>query len=257
MSSEFYVTLASNAHSESKIGDFRTKLANVLVFPVSYEVALTSIIYPATHDIITHSVESDNFHENEVKMSIFGEQHSFSIPPCSFSNGEDLVGIVNYQFLKNYLVWNNGKGSKDALIHYNKYTNRCSIAKIEGISQIKFSQRIAYFLGIDCELEHFPYFGKYSINHGSDFMFIYVNGLVEPQILSNSKVPLIKVISLPPGHGENVEISFNRPTYVPVQVREVENIWIQIKNDRNELIPFNSGKILMVLHFRPTRSQLY
>ncbi|PIC11795.1 hypothetical protein B9Z55_028851 [Caenorhabditis nigoni] len=162
---DFYITLVSNAQSESTISNFKTNLPTPIIFNKSYEVALTSIIYPTSHDLISKNRENDGGYENEF--------HVF----------------------------------------YEKLAKTIS---------------------------KFPTVGEYSMFSGSDLMYVYSEGLVEPQVVSHMKVPLLKVIGITAKNMGNVEQSFTNPLYVPVRCKEANQIGIQIKNDRDHFIPFNS-----------------
>ena len=55
-------------------------------------------------------------------------------------------------------------------------------------------------------------------------------------------------------YGTNVHTSFRNLQYVPVKVNSFETIEMDIKNDRNENVSFESGKSIATLHFRLRRS---
>ena len=40
------------------------------------------------------------------------------------------------------------------------------------------------------------------------------------------------------------------PIYIPLNRREIKDIEVQICDDTGELVPFDSGKSLMMLHFK-------
>jgi len=48
--------------------------------------------------------------------------------------------------------------------------------------------------------------------------------------------------------------SYTTPHYVPVKRSNIDTIEIDIKTDSGEAIQFNSGKLLIKLHFRPQQN---
>ncbi|CAO4361644.1 unnamed protein product [Caenorhabditis nigoni] len=253
--SDFYITLVSNAQSESTILNFKTNLPSTLNFNKPYEVALSSIIYPPSHDLISRNLETDGKYENEFfvtfKENNVEKQVKCSIPNCSFTSSTELVSILNYTLQNTLIRETNDTKLKIEIFTYDPLFKRVKVRNNPKVSKIELSDRLAYFLGIDKILEKLPVTGQYSVYTGSDLMYIYSDGLVEPQTISHMKVPLLKVITISTKNTGDVDQSFTNPIYVPVRPKYVDRIGIQIKNDRDNFIPFNSGKIVVVLHFRP------
>jgi hypothetical protein len=251
MNSPFFITLASNASENSHIGNFKTTLPYAINLRCPYEIALHSIILPLSQDIITNFPETNGFLENQVVLTYMSD--SLFVPTCSFTTGQELVSVINNSIKKQLDIITNGKG--EAPLSYDRLTKRCHIRLVDNLSKIQFSERLAYFLGLEGQITAFPCDAKFAVCLGYDLAYIYANDLIEPQILCNVKAPVLKVISLPPGNGENIEINVTKPQYLPLRDNELKNITIQIKNDKNQIIPFNSGKTLLVLHCRPIRNQ--
>ena len=84
-------------------------------------------------------------------------------------------------------------------------------------------------------------------------MYLYTD-IVEPQLVGDSKVSLLKVIKCDGEFGENVSVNILNPQYVPVTVKSFETIEIDIKDDTQENVPFEFGKLVVTLHFRQRRS---
>jgi hypothetical protein len=253
MNSPFFITLASNASENSHIGDFKISLPYAITLRCQYEIALHSIILPLSQDIITSFPESNGFMENQINLTFNSEVYSVFVQNCSFTSGAELASIINNAIKKRLDVITNGKGESPLV--YDRLTKRCHLRLVDNLTEIQFSERLAYFLGYNRTVSSFPCDAKFAVCMGHDLAYIYANDLVEPQILCNVKAPILKVISLPPGNGENIEINVTKPQYLPLRTNELKTIWIQIKNDKNQVIPFNSGKTLLVLHCRPLRNQ--
>ncbi|CAO4362541.1 unnamed protein product [Caenorhabditis nigoni] len=255
---DFYITLVSNAQSTSSISNFDTQLPTTLHFDREFEVGLSSIIYPTTHDLISNLPEEDGGYENEFiiwyKRPNSGlERLKCKIRNCTFSTPTELVDILNHTASAVVDKIQNTTNTKLELFEYKHLFKRILIKAQPTIAQVFLSARLAYFIGHDREIKHLPMLGKYSTFSGSDLMYVYSENMVEPQIISHMKVPILKVINMNTGNGTNVEQTFTKPLYVRVRPSYLSQIGIQIKNDRDHFIPFNSGKVVVVLHFRPVK----
>lgn len=47
-----------------------------------------------------------------------------------------------------------------------------------------------------------------------------------------------------------------RSQYIPVSRKQFETIEVNIKHDTEELVPFEFGKVLLTLYFRPNQPPL-
>ena len=64
------------------------------------------------------------------------------------------------------------------------------------------------------------------------------------------KAPLLRVVDSGGGTGDVVTRYYERPRYIPLQKKNFEAIQIVIRDDLGEKIQFESGKVLLTLHFR-------
>ena len=102
---------------------------------------------------------------------------------------------------------------------------------------VQFTGDIAAILGFaqDCCIEKktsSPYTAD--INGGFSSLYVYTD-IVDPQFVSDVKVPLLRIVNIQGDYGTNVHTS-------------------DIKNDRNENVSFESGKSIATLYFRLRRS---
>ncbi|EGT34181.1 hypothetical protein CAEBREN_29981 [Caenorhabditis brenneri] len=222
---DFYVTLVSNAHSDSTISNFQSSLPSTLRFNRPYEVALSSIIYPNSQDLISNNLESDGRYENEFIVVFNNKKVKCKVQNCSFSTPAQLVDILNYTYQKKVkTVTNSIDKEKDLLFTYKPLFRTVTIENLKHVTQVELSDRLSYFLGVEKISTKLPTTGQYSMFSGSELMYIYSDGLVEPQTISHMKAPLLKIISISPGNDRNVEESFTNPLYVQVRAREVDRI---------------------------------
>lgn len=250
---DFYCTLMSDTNSDDVIGDFRVKLPQTLHFPGRYEVALTDIIYPYTFDNITSKHESEGqFRENSMFVTLHGGEGktvtlNVEIAAGNYSSPEKLVAAVNEALRE--AIQKAFRPESDEIVTYDSTTRKCTVDIEPPLVSVHFSQKLAYVLGIPRFIRTRQIVGTHPVHTARDLMFVY-SDVCTFQILSNIMAPLLKVVAVDGEPGQNVEVSVLRPHYVPVRLSEVENIHIQIKNGLDEIIPFHSGRVCVVLHFR-------
>jgi hypothetical protein len=78
-------------------------------------------------------------------------------------------------------------------------------------------------------------------------LYVYTN-IVRYQVVGNSQLPLLRIVD-----AKNLEhqSTFANPYYLPVSVKELNEIGCFLYNSRGELIDFNpGGRTVAVLHFR-------
>jgi len=256
MPDSFYVYLLSNTHDGNRIGDFRVQCANPVVLEGQYEVALTHIVYPYNFDVITDKLE-ENFSPQNSVFDTFEDCRVAEgrVPTKNYESGEELVAMVNYALKTVRLVTDNSAVTDSRLedaFTFDAMTGRCSV--VVEVKKIQPSRKLAYLLGFD-----HPVLGKgfqeaqHPVHLCQDLMFIYTN-IVDYQMISNVMAPLLKMLCMKGKYGHSSEVSFDWPQYVPVLKNEFDTIKIELKNDKDEIINFHSGKVAMTLHFRRKRT---
>ena len=245
----------SNTHEGELIGDFRVRLPAPLRFSGRYECALTEIIYPHTFDNLSEREEDAEYRENTVYIEYLnhkGELRSsrLEIPSGNYPHAEKLVNTLN-QRLRDALQRDAGVLLSDLpLISFDHVTNKCWLNVLLPAVAVSFSKKLAYVLGVDRHVRLKESFsGRHPVHTAKELIFVYAD-CCEFQILSNVMCPLLRVIAASGEFGTNVEHSIVRPHYIPVRSNDIDSIRIQLKNDQNETIPFHSGKVCIVLHFR-------
>ncbi len=124
------------------------------------------------------------------------------------------------------------------------------------VKEVGFSTHLQYMLGLQEAMVRAgeDLLGKYipDLNGGFYALHVYCN-LVEPQIVGSTTAPLLRLVNIEGRHGSIVEKMFQAPHYVPVNSKEISRIDIEIKDDNNNLVPFDFGKAVVKLHFRKRR----
>src|SRR2546425_11711326 len=68
--------------------------------------------------------------------------------------------------------------------------------------------------------------------------------------VGNIKAPLLRVVDSGGAAGDVVTRYYERPRYIPIQKKSFDTVQIIIRDDLGEKILFESGKVLLILHFR-------
>ena len=114
------------------------------------------------------------------------------------------------------------------------------------------SEQLQYMLGYETRvLKEDGEEAKYppDLKAGIATLYVYSN-IIEPQIVGNTCVPLLRIVHVHGIPGEFIEKIYTSPHYLPVIVKDLETINIAIKSDSGQFIGFNSGKTVVQLHFR-------
>ena len=81
---------------------------------------------------------------------------------------------------------------------------------------------------------------------------IYVYGdIVESSVVGDSFSKLLRVVSVPNTEfGGTEQRIYGNPSYFPVEKKEFQTIEIDIKDDTGSTLKFESGRVVVVLHFK-------
>lgn len=247
----FYIFLLSNAQDNNHIGNFSVRLARAIKLDGPYEVALTNIIFPLTYDNVTEGVQDGQIDQNgivvEMQEGDAVRLEQVSIPPANYDSTATLVQKINECFK---LQFNERFPDIAPMFHYDSITRRCKVTFRHRFGKILLSQNIAYLLGLPTLLRENVLNAPYPSHTANEFMFIYCD-ILDLQMVSNVMAPLLRIVTMKGQPGENCELEFDHPQYVPVLKSYFDNIKIELKNDLDRIIKFHSGKVAMTLHFRP------
>lgn len=258
----FYMYLPSNgSHSyfpNNKIASFQTKIPKRLKFnPNEFEVGLAEFTFINSIRSIT-SVRDCLL---TVTVMYKGKLCAFKllIPNIRYSSINHLVSEIKKTIAGRKHLEDGQMNSLDRqqLIHFadidfDTVTNRVNInVKIDSYQLIiseKLS-RILRFCG-NCTFET----GNNTSEQPPDLLcgmhhiFVYCD-IIQPQIVSSSIVPLLRMVNISGDDGKAVTSTF-RPYYLPLSRTEFDVITILLCNEFGEIIHFDEGQSTVTLHFR-------
>lgn len=246
----FYVTLPSNASlnvfKTNTSSCFRVDLAQHLNLDGAWEVALTEISYPYTW----LNLPNDKAYF-ECRRKGDAEQRSDNVVKTKIRAGfyEDA------ETLRTEIEACLRRIGSDIYLKYHPIVKKFEFTA-GGIYQLRFFPPLAYMLGVPAgvwqrfERKFAPY--PSDIKAGCYHLFCY-SDIAALQLVGDSYSPLLRTVKIEGNYGDIVTLSFNKPDYIPVARRQIENIHIEIKTDQNEPVNFTYGKTIVKLHFRPVK----
>jgi hypothetical protein len=120
------------------------------------------------------------------------------------------------------------------------------------VERVEMSAQLAYIMGFShpilTKTTEAPFVPD--MKGGVSSFFIYSPGLIEPVIMGDVTVPVLRIVNIRGLADENVE-----ETYMPIQyhkllVKEISEITIQIRTPSGALMPFQYGTCTLTLHFK-------
>ena len=291
--SDFFLTLPSNVTKEDKTNNFSVRLPKTIRLDGQWEAALVEIQYPYSWKNISGGFDSHDMTDNWIDITFKnGFVVTVFVPPGYYSDVNELLKAIDYgkeqasekitkTFKYHYMdkkieeisepkllsgaiipeiLPEHAKDVYEFLINFDKTIKRTSLKLNPGkITQVQISEKLKYMLGF----EYDKFFisrtlAKYLPDMKNGFYSLYVYcDLVDPQIVGNSVVPLLRHVHVSGLHGEIIEKIFQSPHYLPVIKKEIDRIKIEIKDDRYQFVPFDFGKVVAKLHFRKKHRKLF
>ena len=89
------------------------------------------------------------------------------------------------------------------------------------------------------------------LRRGFESLYVY-SSMVEPRVVGDKIVPLLRIVPITGRHGEMVTTRFDH-----VMSREFGTIETEIRDDTGRPVPFERGKVTVTLHFRRRSTGLF
>ena len=235
---DFYVYLPSNTLflSDNKASKYVTKLAKELNLGSRWECCLKEIHYPRSWNTLTG--DEGNFYVHRLSVNVWEMK---SIPTGYYSDGQQIVNALNHS-LKSI------KASVQLLEH-------SGIVKllIPADLELVFAEPLSSLLGMPHSNQYCrnTFYGTYPINttRGIDALYVY-SDVIQTKLVGNASVPLLSVVPLRGAFGEMAYKEYASPVYSPLAKHVFSTVEMYITDSAGREIPFTSGKVTVLLHFR-------
>lgn len=248
---QFFVTLPSNSSMEkfedNTLSNYRVELNNDLHLPGGqWEVALSEIQFPMTWYNVKDSLR------NYIEIN----KEKFYVSPGFYESAEELINALNIRFKEH--------GQNKLKLEYDRISKRVITTNNDVTpTTVVYGGDIARILGnVDTYQTHLEsgessnslYLATSSA--GFHAMYIYSN-VVEPVYVGDVSARLLRVVPIQGQHGDYKSIAFDRPHYKPVGLVGGRVIEIKICDDTGKKIEFESGKVVVTLHFKRSKLQIF
>lgn len=257
------MTLTSNVKSQedhgdqhrNRIGNFVTRLPSKPELDGDWVVGLCEIQYTNSwynlKKINTVSLVKFNDKESNVAQPYF-------LPPGRYTELKPVLREVSgtssakcvtcpkldYNPFSHRVIMRMGKGetptdkSYDVMFHYSE-----ELSQLLGLYD-------GQVYGMDKDGEYLEGASPYDLTGGINNLYIY-SDVVDYSTVGDVKAQLLRTVKIPNEikFGDAVDITYEKPYYIPVASREIGTIEIDIKDDSGEPINFMFGRVQVILHF--------
>lgn len=239
MSDGFYVYLPSNNNymHTNRSWSYITKLAREISLDEGWEVALKEIHYP--HSWTTVKEGECAF---EIKNSREEEWRSIEIPSGHYSRKSlvaEMVKLVN---------------NPDIPIRYVESSGKVEIGPLMN-NYVRLTQPFVEILGYRAYeaiyTGHLTFRSDRPIDteRGIDSLYVY-SDIVQTKLVGDSSVPLLSVVPVRGVYGEMQFKEYANPIYTDLSKNVFSTVEINLYGSSGEPIPFEFGKVTVLLHFR-------
>lgn len=280
--SHFYLTLPSNSsekyYPNNTLTHFFTKLHNDIALSGEWEVALADIMYPRNwYNVNEQSMRISCGSCTKVVPDFPPEDDTspsydvhVSIPSGYYNSVSELVDVLNSSITRAYKKpispWSTGGVDRFVdqtawpKFRYN-FQNRKVILTLPPNATIQFSEKLYRILGIDASRKssnemNIKSMRAADIEAGLHAIYIYCD-VLECVPVGDTMAPLLRIVEVGGVAGEMMHLQYDQPRYVPLQKKTFDSIEIDIRDDAGDSIPFDSGKLIVTLHFRRAKDSYF
>lgn len=242
MDKSVYLTLTSavsnELHVKNKPSNFANKIYKRYNVDENWEVALTEIIIPNTVCNIRHGETAWVHYDGMLRERVI-------LPNMFVTNVEDLLSILSRGLNNTYTI----KMQNNNVI--------CTPSVEFEDARIRFTSTLAQQLGLPVQQDYFlggiQGIRSPDIYFGINDRVNVCSNLVKDQVYGDHAKKLLRTVHIKTydyRYGETILYEFKNPRYLPIAVRELDNIEINITGCQGDLIPFASGQVTAVVHVR-------
>ena len=182
-----------------------------------------------------------------------------------YESMHDLVSEMNTQISKEFSEQWMGKQSGIPRIKYSELNKRTYFNVPKGIN-LKFDPPLTTILGLgenqstisNEDGSSVPVGSEHvsDINGGIHSLYVYCD-LLEYVTVGDTSSPLLRVVDARGRNGNMQHRIYEPPRYIPLQKKTFDCVEIEIRDDLGHPIPFESGKLTVILHFRRAKNPYF
>ena len=240
MEGQFYVTLPSNSSLEiyhkNTLADFTVHLLQPLDLGGDWVVGLSEIQYPHTWNNVRKL--SNVFYARWGKEAMV---ERYEVSDGYYKSVNQVLDSIKNQMAE--------KRRNDLVLSYDDVTRRVTI-DLKNSLEVLLGEGFAPLLGF----ENGQNIDKKTISPhvaslaaGFHSLYVYLD-IIDAQVVGDAMVPLLRIVNIEGVDGQTITRTFQNPFYV--SRKYIDRIQCIIKDDTNQLVPFESGKVVVTLHFK-------
>ena len=237
----FYITLPSNSSlddfPENTLTHYTTRLKTPLRLNGNYEVALAQILFPRNWKHTTDGIIILNTPEGSVSIKI--EFHVWESLKDLLTRIKEKIFAAGVQIDLEY--------DQNTSRIFCNVPPECSLKFENGINKV-FGFQSDFLDGNSTSMFYSDDVINTNLNTVNS-LYIY-SDICEYQLIGDTEAPILQVVSTIDSKVDYVEKIFDSPHYIPLARNNLENIEIDIRCDLGKPIQFQSGKVIVKLHFR-------
>jgi hypothetical protein len=257
-----------NVFPKNTFANFTTKLPDKIVLDGDYEVALTEILYPASHanfisdhmlvlfkpfdrekGIIRWTIQSGYYADEDAFCRHFNRGVNRAIQKVF--QDDELRVTLRYNKSSRRLVYLTTNGELD---FNDEAVDRLGFKKLEPSHEsINDSESQSHI--VSSKESEVVADNEFDLTAGTRLIYVY-SDIASYNYVGDIKTPLLRVFNVEGVREYMVTKTFLQPQYLPVSRREFETIEIQISNELGKPMIFRSGKVVVTLHFRRSNKYL-
>jgi len=255
----FYLTLPSNAsldlHPDNTLTRYTTALPQRISLSGQWECGLVEMQYSHSW----YNVTSEN---TWLGVTLGGATYAVRIDAGYYDTPTTLIRKIN-KGIRTVVK------EKNVKLSYSHITQKVTIHMVQNSAFSVYSLDLQNVLGLtqsiytspeDENEKGFTTFieAESVIDLAQGFYALYVyTSIVEPRVVGDSVVPLLRIVPIEGKHGDLVSKSFDNVQYVAVLHKEFTTIEVDIRDDTGRPVPFERGRTTVTFHFRRRKSVLF
>lgn len=251
-SSSVYLTLPSNAsldyYPDNTLSSFTVKIDPPLHLEGAYEVGLSEICYPRSwvnlgdnEARVTLQIRHKRISSGETASSL--RHRVITLPGGQYESVQHLIVGIQKQVPSSL--------KKTLKFEYDEHSRKVTIA-VPSNMIVTLSKNLRDIFGFeDATLVKFTRGVRVAdLNRGLTALYVYAS-VVQDRVVGDTRAPLLRMVPVKGKHGDFIFQTYHDIHFVPVAFNAFDHITINIRNGAGELIPFETGQVIVTLQLRP------
>ena len=232
---------------ENTLTRYTTRLPQMMDLDGSWEIGLAEIQYPHTW----YNIEKG---EGWVSIHLYKDEelqrHHFELPAGYYPSPKRICKAIQAKKHRTEL-------RNKFEIGLNEVNHKVGITVKDG-SQVILSPLLQNILGFKKAIfpagQHMAEFVA-DVARSLNSLYVYCP-LIEPRMVGNAQVPLLRIVPVEGRDGEMVTRVFDPIQYCTLVQRRFQDIEIDIRDDTGNIVPFERGRVVVTVHCRKKKSYL-